>query len=417
MAGAIGDKHGFTLTELLVVVGILVLLTAIVVPNITGQLTKGRMHGVETQIAEIEVALEAYHADFGTYPGDVFPTEDINNDGRFGDGEDGGVDVDRDGTPDYGAGNDRLDRGDGLVNIDDLEWALRTTEHNGPYMDSIPKDSWGQKYVYYAPLTRPTSTSAYLYMGAADPSTDLPPMVSEDSNENGILDDGEDVGIMEYPSIAGKYAGRGNKILDHGDDDNKDGIIQTNFDNDPLEPLEYGNKDISPDGFSRNIGFYLYSVGRNKRDETATGYEDINFGEQDGSSVLNTTVALDDGTSFSEDIDEDGTLDTGYEDTGIDGIPGTKDRGEGDWDAEDPGNINPTTTNETVSDATGQPDEEFGTKDPDHSTYAAGDENWHYNTHMIGVNDADNEGFDIGGDDINSWNKERPWREHPSYGG
>ena len=166
MVGAPGDKRGFTLTELLVVIGIISLLTAIVVPNIAKRLTRARMHTAEDQIAEIEIALAAYHADFGTYPGDVFPTEDINNNGVLDSGEDIGVDVDRDGTSDYACDNagapspnNRLDMGDGVINIDDLEWALRSTAKNGPYMDSIPLDPWGNKYVYYAPLRRPTYNS------------------------------------------------------------------------------------------------------------------------------------------------------------------------------------------------------------------------------------------------------------------
>jgi len=190
MTEAFGNRRGFTLTELLVVVAIIVLLTSIVIPNIAARLTVARMHAAENQILEMETALAAYDADFGTYPGDVFPTEDINNNGVLDTGEDTGVDANRDDSPDYGASNNRLDRGDGLVNIDDLEWALRTTAKNGPYMESIPLDPWDNKYVYYAPLVRPTNTGHSLYFGHSDPSNNLPPIVSEDTDEDGKLDDG-----------------------------------------------------------------------------------------------------------------------------------------------------------------------------------------------------------------------------------
>ena len=121
MTEAFGNRRGFTLTELLVVVAIIVLLTSIVVPNIAARLTVARMHAAENQILEMEAALAAYHADFGTYPGDVFPTEDMNNNGVLDDGEDNGVDIDRNGIADYAIPpNNRLDRGDGVVNIDDL---------------------------------------------------------------------------------------------------------------------------------------------------------------------------------------------------------------------------------------------------------------------------------------------------------
>ena len=407
MTEAFGNRRGFTLTELLVVVAIIVLLTSIVIPNIAARLTVARMHAAENQILEMEAALAAYVADFGTYPGDVFPTEDINNNGVLDTGEDTGVDVDRDDSPDYGASNNRLDRGDGVVNIDDLEWALRTTAKNGPYMESIPLDPWDEKYVYYAPFSRPTYNSNdpndngnknYLWINPANNDTaavgSLPArtLCTEDINGNGKLDANEDTGIADYDTVAtdviagfgSMRAGAGNGILDHGDDDNKNNDIETYIDmaspTIPV-PLELGNADISPDGLARNLGYYLYSVGRNRIDESATGYEDINL-----NSILNDgnggrpLVTIDGGT-FNEDINTNGTLDTGYEDTGADGIPGTKDAGEGD--------------------GTHQTAEEF--------------HDGHYNT----TYDADDpeETLDHGGDDINSWNSTRPWRENESYGG
>ncbi|RJP72171.1 MAG: prepilin-type N-terminal cleavage/methylation domain-containing protein [Candidatus Abyssobacteria bacterium SURF_17] len=427
MPRALKDMRGFTLTELLVVVAIIVLLTSIVVPNLAGRLTLARMHAAEDQIAELETALAAYHADFGTYPGDVFPTEDKNNNGVLDQGEDIGVDIDGNGDIDYAkatgtppVGNNRLDRGDGVVNIDDLEWALRTTAKNGPYLDSIPLDPWGNRFVYYAPLTRPTNTADYLYIA---PET----MRREDGliggTPNGRLDgnkkprDGidtvaegtEDAGIGLYSTTADaselgdnfttKYAGADNGILDHGDDDNKDGTIQTYY---PVQAspapqqeqaLEFGNADMSPDGLTRNLGYYIYCVGRNEIDETATGYEDIGSLNGDGKSdsYLNKDYTATGGTDdrlytfrpggslaqFSEDINTDTTLDTGYEDTGNDGIPGTKDFSEDDG--------------------------ELGANE-DFLGSASGS----YNA---------NDRFDIGGDDINSWNKKKPWRDHSSYGG
>lgn len=453
MSAALGNKRGFTLTELLVVVAILVLLTSIVVPNVAEYLTRSRMQAAEVQIDEIKTALSNYHAAFGTYPGDVFPTEDLNNNGILDSGEDTGVDLNGDGVYDYACNtngtalaNGRLDRGDGVVNIDDLEWALRTTAKNGPFMESIPLDPWGNRYVYYAPLDRPTSAADLLYINPDDSSN---PMRSEDTNRNGRLDgntkprDGvpiqtasdEDRGIGKYAtsnitevntSTFGSacsganclWAGQDNGILDHGDDDNKNGTIQyywTQQVGGPTPPLalELGNADVSPDGLAKNLGYYIYSVGRNGRDETATGYEDIgsrtdgkpnNIRDMDLTSEPGGTddrLYVDSPPSpanrFDEDLDGDLRLDTGYEDTGLDGIPGTKDRGEDDGQM--------TVTNPDPT----KPDEEFG-------TISTGPTTWHYNRqHTTG--DLTGEGFDIGGDDINSWNKKAPWREHASYGG
>ncbi len=409
MAKVLGERHGFTLTELLAVVAIIILLTAIVTPRIAEKITEGRMHAAENQIAEIETALAAYHADFGTYPGDVFPTEDVNNNGKLDVGEDRGVDVDRDGISDYACQNDgsplsppnnRLDRGDGVVNIDDLEWALQTTAKNGPYIESIPLDPWGNKYVYYAPFERPTSSADFLYL---DPAT----MRTEDGLAGGIQNGklegdavprngvyGEDQGIGRYAAqsrvdaneahsnFTNMWAGRDNGILDHGDDDNKNNSIQRNITATPPIPLESGNADVSPDGLARNLGYYIYCVGRNGRDETATGYEDINLNSQ------RETALVVDGGTFNEDIDGDNSLDTGYEDTGVDGVPTTKDLGEDNW-----------------KDSF---DETTGVLQPDSSGGRNEDFNGPYNTSNV---------LDIGGDDINSWNKNHPWREHVNYGG
>jgi prepilin-type N-terminal cleavage/methylation domain-containing protein len=445
MPHRLANERGFTLTELLVVVGIIVLLTAIVVPNIVGRIDKAKMHAAEDQIAEIETALAAYYADFGRYPGDEYPSEDLNNDGVLepnedtndngsldaGEdlngnsvldvGEDTGVDIDGDGAYDYACHTDgtayanrRLDHGDGVINIDDLEWALKTTAKNGPYLKEIPLDPWNNKYVYYAPVTRPTYNSndsndmgnkSYLWIDPADDDSvgNTRTLCTEDVNGNGKLDSGEDVGIADYDylidgndyvrtsggtSFIDMRAGAGNGILDHGDDDNKDNNIQTRLEapypHDPTDPqtaYELGNADVSPDGLARNIGYYVYSIGRNKKDETATGYEDINRDMNPTPSQFLTDDT--DPATFDEDADggdNDGTLDTGYEDTGVDGIPGTKDHGEGDGAL----SIDPTTPTET-EDFTGP-----------------------YNT--AGE-------LDTGGDDINSWNKQKPWRKNSGYGG
>jgi len=392
MALTLRDRRGFTLTELLVVVAIIVLLTSIVVPNIAGRLSIARMHAAEDQIGAIEVALARYHADFGRYPGDEFPSEDRNNNGILDSGEDGGVDVDRDGTDDYATvANGRIDKGDGVVNIDDLEWALRTTQHSGPYMESIPLDPWKNKYYYYAPLDRPTganNTDDFLYI---DPAT----MRSEDVDEDGRFDgnkkarDGnagtEDIGIGQYATTAatgvaggfvGKWAGEDNGILEFGDDDNKNGTIEY-YQINTASPnlMEYGNRDLSPDGLAQNIGYYIFSAGRDRIVHSFSGYEDVDW------TTYGTAAAgiSNDGPAgaFNEDLNGNGNLDTGYEDTGVDGIPRSKDAGEDDLQRNAAGN------------------EDF---------------NGPYN------DSAQNE-LDIGGDDINSWNSKTPWRDHNSYGG
>jgi general secretion pathway protein G len=59
---------GFTLIELLLVLVILTTLTAIVLPKFTGRSKEAKVTAAKTQIAELEVALDAFEIDLGRYP-------------------------------------------------------------------------------------------------------------------------------------------------------------------------------------------------------------------------------------------------------------------------------------------------------------------------------------------------------------
>ena len=67
-SGSVGRSAGFTLTELLVVIGIIVLLAAIVIPMALKAYAKGRRARTAADLQSISVALDAYKADFGDYP-------------------------------------------------------------------------------------------------------------------------------------------------------------------------------------------------------------------------------------------------------------------------------------------------------------------------------------------------------------
>jgi general secretion pathway protein G len=101
---------GFTLIELLLVLVILGILAAIVVPKFSGRTEQARITAAESQIATFGTALDAFEVDVGRYPK-----------GR-----------------------------NGLL---DLVTAPRDAQNwRGPYMkNDIPKDPWGQEYVYECP--------------------------------------------------------------------------------------------------------------------------------------------------------------------------------------------------------------------------------------------------------------------------
>jgi general secretion pathway protein G len=61
-------NEGFTLTELLVVLGIVALLAALVAPQVVRYLSKARTDTASAQIKNLESALELYYLDIGGYP-------------------------------------------------------------------------------------------------------------------------------------------------------------------------------------------------------------------------------------------------------------------------------------------------------------------------------------------------------------
>jgi general secretion pathway protein G len=62
------DTEGFTLLELLVVLGIIALLATLVAPQVIRYLSDARSKTAETQLQNIASAVELYYLDNGSYP-------------------------------------------------------------------------------------------------------------------------------------------------------------------------------------------------------------------------------------------------------------------------------------------------------------------------------------------------------------
>jgi general secretion pathway protein G len=62
------DDAGYTLLELLVVMGILAVLTAIATPQLMGYFGKAKTQSAQIQIQSIGTALELYYMENGSYP-------------------------------------------------------------------------------------------------------------------------------------------------------------------------------------------------------------------------------------------------------------------------------------------------------------------------------------------------------------
>ena len=67
-SGRRSRPHGFTLVELLLVLVILAVLATVVVPKFTGRSQQARITAAQTDIANIEVALDSLEVDCSRYP-------------------------------------------------------------------------------------------------------------------------------------------------------------------------------------------------------------------------------------------------------------------------------------------------------------------------------------------------------------
>ncbi len=129
--------HGFTLTELLIVMAILVLLVSMVGPRLLGSKAKADINATKTQIGMFQASLERYAIDMNTFPAkeqglQALITEPSADSLGGGGGEDD-LNLESEGGGSEGGG----------------------TNWDGPYLkaDTLPKDPWGNSFGYDFPAT------------------------------------------------------------------------------------------------------------------------------------------------------------------------------------------------------------------------------------------------------------------------
>ena len=128
-------RRGFTLTELLIVMAILVLLVSLIGPRLLGSKQKADVNAVKTQIGMFQAALERYAVDMNRFPS----TEEglaalVSKPGSAGSSESAGEGSEATESGSSGAAGDTWD---------------------GPYLktETLPKDPWGNNYAYEFPPT------------------------------------------------------------------------------------------------------------------------------------------------------------------------------------------------------------------------------------------------------------------------
>lgn len=134
-------RAGFTLTELLIVMAILVLLVSMVGPRLLGSKEKADINSVKTQIGMFQSALERYAIDMNKFPSSeqgltaliAAPAADVGGGGGGGESLSDSLELEGDAASDGGS----------------------TTAWDGPYIntETLPRDPWGNSYQYEFPAT------------------------------------------------------------------------------------------------------------------------------------------------------------------------------------------------------------------------------------------------------------------------
>ena len=125
------SRAGFTLTELLIVMAILVLLVSLVGPRLLGSKKKADINATKTQIGLFQSALERYAIDTNRFPS----TEDSL-----------------------------------LALVENTSEETKSSSWDGPYLKKtkLPKDPWGNGYLYEYPSTHSKSDEPDIWSAGPD---------------------------------------------------------------------------------------------------------------------------------------------------------------------------------------------------------------------------------------------------------
>jgi general secretion pathway protein G len=146
----LASRRGFTLTELLIVMAILVLLVSLIGPRLLGSKQKADINAVKTQIGMFQSALERYAVDMNKFPS----TEQGLKALVSKPGVDGGAESSDSDSADSSAEPSTDDSADSDGG-DGNDSGSSASSWDGPYLntETLPKDPWGNSFVYEYPAT------------------------------------------------------------------------------------------------------------------------------------------------------------------------------------------------------------------------------------------------------------------------
>jgi general secretion pathway protein G len=128
-------RRGFTLIEILIVLGIIMLLASVAVVALVPQLKGARIDAMKAKIMSFETALDAYNLNIGHYPNE----------------QEGGLQA--------------------LLIKPAFDSEATSEKWRGPYLKEDPADAWGNKFNYQlqeATSTDPAAKPYHLWSNGPD---------------------------------------------------------------------------------------------------------------------------------------------------------------------------------------------------------------------------------------------------------
>jgi prepilin-type N-terminal cleavage/methylation domain-containing protein len=113
------QRRGFTLVEVLIVLTVLAILAAVVIPNFTGSVSRGRRDSYLTDENIIQSAVDTYYLDTEVEGVHLLPIKGINGDRSSG------------GTPQATWNDD----GDGIREDGEVSWLVNGVDTSGYFID------------------------------------------------------------------------------------------------------------------------------------------------------------------------------------------------------------------------------------------------------------------------------------------